>query len=140
MTIKVNEDSIAIWFMQITPTSDYLAHLAKTDEPDAFKFIYRFRYYQGDQSLDFEKSEDKKNWYEVILHHPLGKVIDTLRELQQHLRETDGDIPEDQCWELMRGDDETPDQFMDRLKELPFSKAQTISVEEAVARGLTDGT
>jgi hypothetical protein len=140
MTIKVNEDSVAIWFMQITPTSDYLGHLAKTDEPDAFKFVYRFRYYQGDQSLEFEKSEDKKNWYEVILHHSRDKVIETLRELQEEMRKTDGDVPKEDCWELIRGDDESPDQFMERLRELPFSKTQTISLDEAKERGLTDGT
>lgn len=140
MTIKINDDTIALWFMQVAVDGDWLAHLAKTDEPDAFKFTYRFRYYEGDQSLEFENSQDRKNWYEGTLHKPRGEVIDTIRELQKHLITVDGEVTETDCWELIRGDDESPDQFMDRLREKPFAKTQVIDLDEARLRGLVDGT
>jgi hypothetical protein len=138
MTIELNDDTVALWYMQITERSDWLAHLAKTDDPEVFKFDYRFRYYEGDQSLQFEKSEDKKNWYTGTLNRSREDAIQVVRDMRKHLCEVDGDIPDEDCYELIREPDESPIQFMDRLREMPFSQSETITPEEARARGISD--
>lgn len=138
MTIEINDDIVAIWYMQITEKSDWLAGLSKTDEPDVFKFTYRFRYYEGDQSLQFEKSEDKKNWYEGTLLRSREDCIGIVRDMREHLCDADGGISEEDCYELIREPDENPMQFMERMREMPFSRSEQITQEEAKARGISE--
>lgn len=58
--IEITADTIAIWFMPISETSDYMAHVGQNDTE--WKLTYRFRYYRGDQTKQFEESEDEKSW------------------------------------------------------------------------------
>ncbi len=139
MTIEINDDTVALWYMQVTERSDWLAHLGKTDDPGVFKFEYRFRYYEGDQTLQFEKSEDKKNWYEGTLRRSREDCIGIVRNMREHLCEVDGGISEEDCYELIREPDENPMQFMHRLRAMPFSQSEEITREEAKARGI-DGS
>ena len=63
--IELSERTIAIWFISLDPASDWMGHLEETEVAGTFRMVYRFRYYQGDQDLQFEESEDKKVWYEL---------------------------------------------------------------------------
>ena len=82
--IEINENTIAIWRLQLTPDSDYCGGLTK--QPDgSYKFVYRFRYYVDDKTGP--DSDDKKNWYEVVIKKdtPREEVIATLRLVVQEM-------------------------------------------------------
>ena len=64
--IVLSERTIAIWFISLDPKSDWMGHLESIEgEDNAYRMTYRFRYYEGDQNLQFEESQDKKAWYEL---------------------------------------------------------------------------
>ena len=68
--IEVTEDTIAIYFLSLNETSDWMA--CWHQNRDDWILTYRFRYYRGDQTKQFEESEDEKNWYSMSA--PKAKV------------------------------------------------------------------
>ena len=120
MTIESTKDTIGIWYIKIGDDQDWMAGLTKVE--DGLMLQYRFRHYKDDKVWD---SKDEKSWYEGVLHHPLETVLPVIRALVEHMRELDGEIPEEDCYELMMGDSGL-DIFMTRLSQLPF--ASTIEV------------
>ena len=91
---------------------------------DGIKGTYRFRYYRGDQSLQFEDSQDVKHWVELDLcKYTEEKTIHVMRVMAESLADLSGG----EKWELMMGTG-TVTQFMDEYKKLPFV---TFKVEPA---------
>lgn len=124
MTIEITKDTIGIWYMKIGDDQDWMAGLTKVE--DGLKLQYRFRYYKDDKVWD---SKDEKRWYEGVLHHPLETVLPVIRALVRHMRELDGDIPEEDCYELMMGDTGL-DIFMTRLSMMPFTHAIEVMLND----------
>lgn len=52
--------TVGLWFIPVDATTDWMAHMGQTDTE--WQLDYRFRYYQGDQTLQFEESQDRKSW------------------------------------------------------------------------------
>ena len=122
MTIELNERTVGVWFIQLTPAQDWLASIFTTDEGE-LKAIYRFRYYVDDKAFD---SEDKKNWWEMTSTKTIAETVENFREIY------------DKLWQLSGGDhyeilmDENGmDDFTERFRKLPFVNSMEISKEEA---------
>ena len=115
--INITDRTIAIWYVQLgigERGSDWLASLWRED--DGIKGTYRFRYYRGDQSLQFEDSQDVKHWVELDLcKYTEEKTIHVMRVMAESLADLSGG----EKWELMMGTG-TVTQFMDEYKKLPF--------------------
>ena len=115
--INITDRTIAIWYVQLgigERGSDWLASIWRDD--DGIKGTYRFRYYRGDQSLQFEDSQDVKHWVELDLcEYTEEKTIHVMRVMAESLADLSGG----EKWELMMGTG-TVTQFMDEYKKLPF--------------------
>jgi hypothetical protein len=134
MTIMLDEKTIGIWYIQLSGKSDWLGHLAHAD--DGIHLTYRFRYYRGDQSLMFEESEDKKTWWEGVIHESRDKVVETMRQLVKHMCSADNLIRGDDCHEVIKEPDESLTQFMDRFNAMPFTLSKVVPPEDVKKMGL----
>lgn len=84
--IEMTEKLIGMWYVQLTPTSDYMAGLSweseesiKTGQGNA-KLTYRFRYYDEKNGDPFT-GNDKKNWYAGTI--AVTDKKDTLKKVQE---------------------------------------------------------
>lgn len=143
MTMMFN-NCRAIWFMNV-PGGDVLACVQKsnahcsehksfdyecqaccalqavieamtTPPPEKFEVIYRFRWYDPDDPRNEAFSgKDRKSWY-VMPNLSLDKAFEVSEVLLEGFRK----IGVKTIYELIRGEDETDDSFMNRFQEAPF--------------------
>jgi len=60
MTITIDENFIALWYILLSDSSDFMAGLTR-NLSGTLECTYRFRYYKDDKTgLD---SDDEKHWY-----------------------------------------------------------------------------
>lgn len=124
--ITFTENTIGVWYVQLIPGEqgqDFLGSLWRDD--DGVKGRYRFRYYRGDQALEFEHSEDEKNWYDLNLSGMTEQfAIDLFRKMVDGLAVFSGG----EKWELLMGTGGVM-QFADEFAKLPFATMQVEKVE-----------
>jgi hypothetical protein len=130
----LNEKTIGIWYIQLSEKADWLGHLAHVE--DGIELTYRFRYYEGDQSLMFEESEDRKSWWCGVISEPRDKVVETMRNLVKHMCDIDNLIHATDCHEVIKEPDESLNQFMERFNAMPFTRSKVVPPEEAKEMGL----
>lgn len=115
--IVLNEKSLGIWFMQVSPDADWMGHLGLNDEGE-YEFIYRHRYYVDNKTHD---SDDKKSWYKgtvLTKDTPVDVVITLVQSVVKTMSNFHGDstMP---VHELLMGD-KTIKEFTAEFKKLPF--------------------
>lgn len=124
--MEFTERTIGVWYVQLLTGEcgqDWLASLWRDD--DGIKGSFRFRYYRGDQSLQFEESQDVKHWYEIDLHSKTeADAIGVFRGMAEKLAEGSGG----EKWELMMGTGGVK-QFGEEFLKLPFASAKFEKVE-----------
>lgn len=113
MSIHFDENMLAIWFMTLEPgRQDWMAAMSR--EGERFKLVYRFRYHQqGVDDTDPFKTKDEKSWYSAISAPGQTKdaMIEGTRGIVKKMEEMSGQ----RCDELIRGESESLDDFMDRM-------------------------
>lgn len=117
MAFDVTENTIAIWFLQLTDISDFIAHLKKTDE--GLVLQYRFRYYdEEDPGNDAFSGKDRKTWYTAKWKGVEAKelVIETVRTMLGRMEEASG-YKSDEL--LMQNGD--LDAFFEEFKKRPYA-------------------
>jgi len=121
--IEFTERTIGVWYVQLVDGPygcDYLGSLWRTDN-GGLEAQYRFRYYEGDQSLQFEESQDRKSWYSLKLSSGPGeglseeKAIKTMRSMAEVLWKKSGG----KRYEVMM-DHDGMNVFLERFREMPF--------------------
>lgn len=126
--IELSEQTIGVWFVALNDTTDFLGSIWRADGGE-LKLAYRFRYYEGDQSLEFEKSQDRKNWYAMDLKGETEeKAIAVMRLLVEKLWKDSGG----QRYECLV-DYHGFDDFVERFKSMPFTSFKEVSQEELKA-------
>jgi hypothetical protein len=65
MTITLNKDTLALFFIQVTADTNWLASVSRTPEGHGY-VLYRFRYHDSG-ALEIG---DRKNWYEIKSTEP----------------------------------------------------------------------
>lgn len=80
MSIEITENTIGLWFMQLSETADFHAGLQQIG-PESFELIYRFRYYdQEDPGNDPFSKQDRKSWWKGQFSGPKEKALLAMRE------------------------------------------------------------
>ncbi len=129
MSLKLSEDTVGIWAVDLMNGSDYLAALWRED--DVYVMEYRFRYYVDDKTFD---SDDKKNWYRAEIP-TAGAEEDDLIRAQRMAVEMMWKASGGSRYELMMGPGGIKEMMAD-LKKWPMITMQTLTKQQAEERGL----
>src|SRR5262245_2499816 len=130
MTIRIDENIIAIWYCDLGPGEDYMMGVSRCDA--GIKFAYRVRHHSPDSKDPFD-GKDVKNWNEFYaIDRDEEKAIDAAREMVKGLvglavglkRIT---LPH-KIYELVRGD-ATLEEFADKLTKAPFAHVQRKTIQ-----------
>ncbi len=113
--IVLDDNMLGIWFVPMPPEGDWMGALVRDGED--YKLTYRFRVYQGDQSLQFEESQDAKSWVECcITGLPLAAVLRKIGNVTGTLAEKFGSKVHTVAME-----DDGVTGFTERLKAQPWT-------------------
>jgi|ERR1041384_4470602 hypothetical protein len=116
MTIMMDETIRAIWFVQVTPTQDFLQAINEPT-PGNYEMQYRFRYYVSLHPFD---ERDVKNWYAVKSKRgTLTEFIQKCAKVAHTLGDACGAKKRGQFFELIRGQ-QSLDLFMETLRNQRF--------------------
>lgn len=77
MTIRLDEKTIGIWYIKLSPGSDYLASM-RDDGDGKMRLDYRFRYYKDANAFD---SEDEKSWYTGTTKSTREEALESIRRI-----------------------------------------------------------
>lgn len=132
--IEFDESIVGVWYMTTDRDQDFM--LGLNSEGDHLRMRYRFRYYSPESS-DPHDGKDKKNWFTAVVNSPrveaLAKMEEFMNQFAFAAQRMFGSSP--QIWSYVRGEAETLDEFLDRLKAAPFVNFKEVSQEEAKALG-----
>jgi hypothetical protein len=117
--IELDEKIVAIWYLQITNTQDWMAAIREIEPEEKFELTYRFRYYKDDKAFE---SKDKKNWYKGTIGGSRAFVIGSLREIAKVLAATSSG---GELYELIN--DKGAEDFLHRLQDMPFAYVRMMS-------------
>jgi hypothetical protein len=110
MSVLLNDDILAVWFLDVSETSNWLAALSK--HPLGTRLSGRMRYYERNSPPD---SEDQKEWFEEISRDCPEEAIERVRaRLRSQSRFAQGNP-----YELIRGK-RTLDEFVEEFLRAPF--------------------
>lgn len=125
MSIQFDESLLVIGFLS-GPKQDWLGAV-NTSENNTFTFTYRFRYYDGDQTVGPHDDGDTKRWY--ALRSPPGvpyeEAVRFLTEVMDTLVKTGFSSPDTEPYKLERGE-LSFDAFIEEFKKAPFVHAQSV--------------
>jgi len=114
MTMELTENTVGIWYVQVSKESDWLMTVNEDDE--TYNMTYRWRYYEDDKNFD---SEDRKSWYSATtLKDKISKekLIANMREAVELILNFPGS---EKSWELLMEDHDIK-AFMKKFEALPF--------------------
>lgn len=95
----IDENTIGIWFMNLSATSDWMGHLYLEEGRPHLR--YRFRYYDpADPSNDPFSYKDSKSWWSASFNGTKEEAIHTVRQLVRELESQSGN----KCDELLMRD------------------------------------
>lgn len=117
--IEFDDKVVALWFLStIENHQDWLA-VVREIEPDVkYELVYRFRYYDGDQSKNPFDDGDKKNWYKGTLDGTRAYVLASLCMVAKELEDkADGTL-----YEMVN--DKGIEDFGRRFRDMPFTWAR----------------
>jgi hypothetical protein len=123
--ITMDSRIVGVWYMQTTPTSDWMAGVSEVVPDKEYELNYRFRYYDGDQKKDTFEDGDTKHWYGGTIHETRENVIAGVRMCAKQM-ET---LAVGQLYEYLNHGD--IDEFMERFMKAPFVHAKKVTAEEA---------
>ncbi len=129
MSLKLSENTLGIWAVDLMNKSDYLGAVWR--EGNVYVMEYRFRYYVDDKTFD---SEDKKNWYRIEM--AVDKVtedelISSMRMVVELMWKKSGG----QRYEILMGAGGVEEMMAD-MKKWPMISMLTLTKKEAEERGL----
>ena len=121
MTIKLDNDTIGVWFLRVAHDQDFTGALAPVES--GLELTYRFRYYRGDQSKQFEESEDVLNFYKVTMPgHDRDQGIAKVREILNMLLEKRGHPELGPIYEVINDGD--MDAFITEFMQQDWTRAK----------------
>jgi len=130
MTMELSENTIGIWYVQTSETSDWL--MTVNEDNESYDMTYRWRYYEDDKNFD---SDDRKTWYS-------GTIAKTTTSREKLLAGMRGTVelmlkfPEaGKSWELLVEDHDIK-AFMKKFESLPFVHMEVMPIKEAEEKGL----
>ncbi|MFL6600760.1 MAG: hypothetical protein ACJ8R9_05460 [Steroidobacteraceae bacterium] len=123
MSILLNEDILAVWFVDVSETSNWCAALSK--HPLGTRLMGRMRYYERNSPPD---SEDQKDWFEEILRDSPEEAIEKVRA---RFRSASA-FAQSKPYELIRGN-RTLDDFVEEFLQAPFIHVSYYSTGESGA-------
>lgn len=118
MAILFNDDLVAFWFMDVSPTSNWLAAISKAPEGQ-FKVQWRACAITQPGSDPFSK--DERNWYEGVVSGSEPDVIGKMSQVARFLTQM-GQGP---LFERIRGE-QSAEAFLKELAQLPFMHARRL--------------
>src|ERR1700730_9078855 len=110
MSILLNEDILAVWFVDVSETSNWCAGLSK--HPSGTRLLERMRYYERNSPPD---SPDRRDWYEEISRDSPEEAIERVRA---RLRSA-SPFAQGNPYELIRGN-RTLEEFVEEFMRAPF--------------------
>lgn len=123
MAIELSDKTVAIWFLAVTPTTDWMAHIEELEPEASYKLTYRFRHYKDDNHFD---SADEKNWYSGTCAGTRAFCIASIRAVGQTMasvRAAEVAVHLGPLYEILNDTGDTQD-FMRRLMDAPFAYAR----------------
>ena len=126
MSILLDETVRAIWFIQVTPTQDFLQGVNEP-KPGEYEMQCRFRYYVSKDPWD---EHDKKSWYRVVsTEGTLDEFIAKCGEVANKLGDASGAKRREQFFELIRGG-QSLELFMETFRNQGFVHSRTEPIGE----------
>lgn len=122
MSIELSSNTVAVWFMSVNATTDFLAALVCIDADNKlFRFDYRFKYYNSEKPFD---DKDRSNWYGgTISKHTKEEVLTKLRAFVKVLEDKTGNKADEL---LMRDGD--LDAFMVEFTSKPWAHLRSATL------------
>lgn len=123
MTIICDETIIGLWYVQFS-ARDVMAGLNHAG-PGQIKMTYRVRHYRPDPNNDPFNDHDEKTWGGGTGPDTEAEAI---RKIRLFIRLIS--VGSTSKYELLRGKNETPEQFTERLAKMPFAHAKLMNDQE----------
>lgn len=125
MTIRIDDNIIGVWFVQLGDTEDYMMGMSRV--PTGIEFTYRVRHYHP-ESKDAFDDKDGKSWATFGTNDPdEAKAISAAREMAKGLVGLSIGLgkmkPPGKVYELLRGE-ASVEEFAKRLMAAPFAHSQ----------------
>jgi hypothetical protein len=122
--VILDANVIGMWYIQISPTSDWFGSLRKTDD-DIITLEYRFRYYdEDDPGNDPFSDKDTKNWYTLTTSVPPGVAICGVRMISATITHATGN----KLHEILMHDGDV-ERFIEELKQMPFAHIKSEPIQ-----------
>lgn len=130
MSIKIDENIVAIWYCDLGPEEDYL--MAASRHEGGIRFVYRVRHYNPESEDPFDE-KDEKVWNAFETRDPdEEKAIHAAREMVKGLVGLAVGLGKvklpHKMYELVRGP-ETFEEFADKLMKAPWAHSQRKTVQ-----------
>lgn len=125
MAIKMDESIVALWYISLDESTDWLCAINRTG--GGWEVNYRFRYYCDDSGDPW--AEDKKNWFRITItkeHSTEESVIEQLNVMFELLK---AKSKGKEAHALFRGTGSFQ-LFMEEFQALPFVHSKMASEEE----------
>jgi hypothetical protein len=130
--IILDEKIVGVWFLNTTPKQDVLFAVREVKQDEEYELVYRFRYYNGDQTKSPFEDGDKKSWYKGKISSTRNFVISSAREAVKQLNilsKRDKDNAHlAEPYELIN--DNGLDEFYRKFQNAPFVYAKQVSKKE----------
>lgn len=110
--ITLDAQVVGIWFLTISPTSDWMLCLRELEADVRYEIIYRFRYYKDDKVFE---TEDKKSWYRATGEGTRAFSIAAMRMMAAEMAR----VASGPSYEIMN--DKGIEDFMRRFMDMPFA-------------------
>jgi len=88
--IALDEKVVAIWYLPTMPTQDWMGCLREIEPGAQYELVYRFRYYDGDQSKGPFLDNDTKSWFRATIPASRERAIAGVRTIAKILEQTAG--------------------------------------------------
>jgi hypothetical protein len=132
MTIVIDENLVAIWFIDLPPAEDYLMSLSRVPN-GGMRFVYRVRHHSPQSTDPFDEHDDK-SWHTFETDDPnVEKAISAARSMARGLLGVaaaihGGKAPE-KVYEFIRKPGVSAEAFMEEFMKAPFVHVQRKTVQ-----------
>jgi hypothetical protein len=118
MSIILDEQIVAIWFLATMEGQDWLCGLRELIPDEKYSLTYRFRYYKDEKAFD---SQDEKNWYEAEISGTRNYALLIVRDLAKQMKAAS--MYGEPLYEFVNNGDF--DDFKRRFDQAPFLFARS---------------
>ena len=124
--ITLDEKIVGVWYFHTDAwNGDYMTAIRELKPDSEYEIVYRFRYYNPENTGPFE-SGDRKSWYEGLIRNVSRHyVIETYRSM---VKEFHKGAHGDELFEFLNDGDFSD--FIKRFREAPFVFQRMATPEE----------